>query len=366
MKTLAVPAYISNISAPKTSEQLFNFMNNRGGYDVEAPFRYESVDWTAPKWATKGTIIFYMHAAHANQSLNAVRRQLRENKQDYSQNEYDNAMAFIQYGQELHRKLGGRIFAVARVLDRPSYWADNPGDPHYWKSRMYARVGDFYILEKPLGIEEFRSFITVARQSSITPIVGNDFERLRELIISKNDIVPDYLRDAVAASETLSKIDRSNWLEKSSKYRSCFFLEIQFRKYFVDYFLSSLGDRKTIMREARVQKNGMNDSFVDNIILFRGKYLPVEVKININAEANIVHQLEKYCECDVIYRDSGVNKKIEQGNIYRDHVLVIDTTAVYLYDDRDKSLNEIYKLDSVKDVKDIQYIREKLIATVSR
>ena len=360
MKQITVPAYISNISAPKTPEQLFNFMYNREGYDVEAPFRFDSIDWTAPKWATKGAIVFYMHAAHANQSLNAVKKQLKENKQNYPQNEYENAMAFIQYGKELHRKLGGRIFAVARVLDRPSYWSDDPNDPHYWKSRIYARVGDFCILENPVGIEEFRSSITIARQSSITPVVGNDFELIRKLIIAKNGDVPEYLRDAVVSSETLSRINKDNWLEKSSEYRSSFYLEIQFRKYYVDYFLSVLGDRKTIIREARVRKKGMNDSFVDNIILFGGKYLPVEVKINIHAETNLARQLEKYCNCDDVYRDSGVTEEIDQSRIYRNNVLVFDTEAVYLYDDRFKVLSEVYKLDEVKDIRDIQYIREKI------
>jgi len=365
MKQIAVPSYISNISAPKTPEQLFNFMYNRKGYDVEAPFRFESIDWTAPKWATRGAIVFFMHAAYANQSLNAVKKQLCANKQNYSQEKYDDAMAFIKYGKELHKKLGGHIFAIARVVDRPSHWDDDPNDSHYWKSRIYAHVGDFCILDKPVGIEEFRSFITIARQSSVTPVVGNDFERLRELIIAKNSNVPDYLQDAVVSTEILSKINKDNWLEKSSKYRSSFFLEIQFRKYYVDYFLSLLGDQKTTMREARVRKSGMHDSFVDNIILFKGKFLPVEVKINVDAEANIVHQLEKYCNCDSVYRDSGVTEMLDQSMIYRNYVLVFDTKAVYLYDDRAKSLSEIYKLDKVKDIREIQYIKEKLITLLS-
>ena len=361
MNQLPVPAYISNISAPKTPDQLFNFMYQRGEYDVEALFHFESIDWTAPKWATTGSIVFYMHAAHAYQSLNAVIRQLDDDRQKYSQREYDDAMAFIQHGKKLHKQYGGRIFAIARVLGSPTHYDDEIADPHYWRSRVYAQVGNFFILDNPVGIEEFRSFITVARQSSITPVVGSDFDQLRNLVIAKNDSIPGYLKDAVASPMTLSKITENNWLEISRVYRHSFFLEIQFRKYYVDYFLSVLGDQKSIIREARVQKLGMNDSFVDNIILFNGKFLPVEVKLNIHAEADLTGQLEKYCNCDAVFRDSGVEKKIDIRRVYSNCVLVVDTEAVYLYDDRKKTIVRVYDLDSIKSRDNISLVREKLI-----
>ena len=106
-----------------------------------------------------------------------------------------------------------------------------------------------FLLEKPIDISEFNSVITVSRQSSITPVFGDQYNFLKSLIFQKNSIIEDYFINSIAEPVPLARVNDNNWLEVLNRYRRSFFLEIQFRTYYVDRLLILLGDNKTIYRE---------------------------------------------------------------------------------------------------------------------
>ncbi len=93
----------------------------------------------------------------------------------------------------------------------------------------------------------------------------------------------------------LMKINESNFLEVTKKYRRSFFLEMQYRKYYVDYFIRYLGDQKTYWAECNTYRNGCHTGRVDNVIKVNGKLVPVEVKLNIASEVDFEGQCEQYC-----------------------------------------------------------------------
>lgn len=79
----------------------------------------------------------------------------------------------------------------------------------------------------------------------------------------------------------------------------------------MNYLLRELSDIKTIYRECACYKDKGPASYVDNVILFNGKYLPVEIKLNIKAEKNIIGQVTKYCHLrKLILVNKGSKKTI--------------------------------------------------------
>lgn len=54
-------------------------------------------------------------------------------------------------------------------------------------------------LQHGLDYSEFRDFLPVARQTSITPVIGKNFDMLRDLLISHGNILPDYVLEAEAS-----------------------------------------------------------------------------------------------------------------------------------------------------------------------
>lgn len=107
-------------------------------------------------------------------------------------------------------------------------------------------------------------------------------------------------------------------------------------------------------------KQGRKPSFVDNVIVLDGKYLPVEVKLNINAEKDLVGQLRKYCALDALKLDNK-GRLAPLDKLFNRGVLTIDTNAVYWYSDLNQSIRQIWTLDSVSNKQDILDLREQII-----
>ena len=124
--------------------------------------------------------------------------------------------------------------------------------------------------------------------------------------------------------------------------------------------LRYLSDIKKIYKECACIKGNNPTSFVDNVILFCKKYLPVEVKLLVRATLNINHQLCKYCDDDQIIIDKKANRRIAKEKIYSNRVLVIDTEAIYIYKFENDILMKIYDLDNLNDEENLKEIKETI------
>lgn len=220
------------------------------------------------------------------------------------------------------------------------------------------------ILENPIDSSEFNEYIRITRCGAITGVFGDDYQKLVGTIGEKNKL-PRYVTESVSIPVPLRKINKDNWIEIAGAYRRSFFLEIQFRSFYVNYLLALLGDTKTIYRECRCCKDTNPDSFVDNIIRLKGKYLPIEVKLNIKVEPYLVGQVTKYCELSKCYLTNRAPDYIDSSAMYSNNVVIIDTNKIFLYDDEKKSIEEIYDLDHLKTREDIIYIRQLLVNSLS-
>ncbi len=306
-----IQSFISNTSVPKSLDELQYFIYEHGCFNVEDILNEEEINWTAPPWAKIGDIVFFMHAKYAKSHLTALRTELNNKKQDYTSEEYDTMMQWIARGLTLHKQYGGKIFAIAKVSGLPEhitdFFEDDSDVKLHWSSKIYADMDDVYLLENPVDISEFNEIIRISRQSSITPVFGSDFDALRKIIKSKNEI-PRYFEESIAASLPLSKINSDNWYTLSNEYRRSFMLETQFRNFYVNHLLREISDIKTIYKECRCRKSGIPDSFIDNVIKINGRYLPVEVKLSVACQADINKQVAKYCDDEYIIIDNK-NKK---------------------------------------------------------
>lgn len=366
-----VQSFITNISFPTSLEELYNyvhlfdiekvlgcdylnFTDENCKYSDSMDYECREVCWTAPKWCKKGDIVFFMHSKTANAKIRKLRKELLNKRESLSSNYFWTMMNALIRAEKLHNSYGGKIFAIGKVSGQIINDPDSNGDTQHWKSRIYAPIDSIFLLEYPIDISEFSTKIMVSRQSSITSVSGDNFEYLKKIILHKNMIVESYFESAVADPLPLYKITDDNWLDLVNKHRRSFFLEEQFRTYYVDRFLRYLGDNITFYRECPCIKMGKARSFVDNAIKFYGKYLLVEVKLSVAAEHDIIRQISGYCDLDELWLEKG--KKIKDG-MYSDNILVIDTNMLYLYSNHDHILNPLYDLDNIKNIDDISSLR---------
>ena len=349
-----VQAFIDNISFPRTLEELEWFADE---FDVEQILRVDETEWTAPKWAVQGDIVFFYHAKTAIQKITMLETRLKKERATLTEEYYDWLWDILQRGRNLYREYGGKIFAIGRISGRTIYDPQEGDEILHWASRFYAPIDRVYVLGHPIDISEFSGFLSISTRGAITPVVGSDFDRLKKLIVSQNDIT-QYLKESRAIPLPLKRINAKNWLEVTQHYRRLFTLEIQFRRFYVDYLLRELGDQKTFYSECACYKNGSCTGYVDNAILLHKKWCPVEIKLNTATEAHLFGQLRKYCGVERVIAREGRELPIEK--LVQTKVLVIDTEKVYLYDNNVGEMKEILCLDELKTKEDIQLLRQKL------
>ena len=209
----------------------------------------------------------------------------------------------LKHARTLYDLYGGKIFAVSRVIGAPFYVKEESEILH-WRGRIYAEIGDIHILENPIDISAFSDFIMLSRQSAITAVLGENFEMLKRTISATNK-VPSYFRESKANPVPLNTINDKNWLKLTQVYRRSFFLEIQFRKFYVDYMLREIADKKKIFSECACYKKKKLVGYADNCIWFNGKLCFVEAKLNLDTERNIIEQLTKYSDVESTVLEKG-------------------------------------------------------------
>ena len=344
-----VNAHINNISFPKTIEQLEDFIYEHGCYNVEDVIN-EAVDgytiWTVPRSSVVGDIVLYFHAKTAIQWIRKLETATKA--LDSQLHNKTLLLEWLQRARALYSLYGGKIFAIGRVSSRPE--REDDVFQYHWSGRIYADIKDLWLLENPIDISEFNSFILVSRQSSITPLPSKEFEKLKSLIKSKNFDIPSWFLKSKIGDNILSKVNQKNFIEITHDYRKRFPLEINFRSYYVDYFLKILSGNN-VYRECQCYSQKTPLARVDNVFEFAGKKILLEVKLNISLEANLISQLEQYVYAEYIgLLNNQINKITD---FEKDFMFVIDVYSVYKYDVKKQKLLKEIDLDEINNETDI-------------
>ena len=345
-----VNAHINNISFPKTIEQLEDFIYEHGCYNVEDVIN-EAVDgytiWTVPRSSVVGDIVLYFHAKTAIQWIRKLETATKV--LDPAMHDQKLLVEWLQRARDLYSLYGGKIFAIGRIGSRPEK-EDELEFQNHWSGRVYADVKDLYLLENPIDISEFNSFILVSRQSAITPLPSREFEELKSLIKSRNHNVPKWFLESRIGDNMLSKVSQNNFLEITTSYRKRFPLEINFRSYYVDYFLKTLSG-KNVYRECQCYTARTPLARVDNVFEFDGKRILLEVKLNIELEDDLISQLHQYIFADYISLSNTPNNNTT--DFEKDFMFVIDVYSMYKYNVKSNKLTRIFDLDEIKSKDDI-------------
>ena len=349
-----VQAYIMNNSFEKSLGELLDDMKVRGEILLDDLLGDSSTEWSCPRWCKKGDLSFFMFSKTSISTIRRLKHEFERTKKPYSRRDQYLIEKALARGEELYKQMGGCIFGVGRVSGTVVNRGVASGNEH-WNSPIYAPIEEICFFKNPIHIDEFRDFLTISRANSITPLLGEAFESLKNLIISKNE-VPEYLIKSVATPIPLKNISNENWLIYGKEYRRHFFLEDAFRRYFVDYLLPELGDRRKIYRECGCYKSAGNPPRVDNIILFDGLYLPVEIKLAIENEHNLPMQLEQYCNIQKLVLD-GRTVNNTGDMLYDENVLIIDTEKIYLYYSPTGEIKELFELDNLTSKEEIPVLR---------
>lgn len=348
-----VNVHISNISFPKTIEQLEYFVYEHGSYNVE-DIIMEVNDgytiWTVPRNSCIGDIVLFFHSKTAIQSIRKLETAVNS---DETVKNKEKLRIWLKKARNLYELYGGKIFAIGRIDSVPEF--DDAYDDNMlpYKNRVYAEVTDLFLLTKPIDISEFNSFILISRQSGITKLPANEFEKLKEIIMDKNEDLPRYFIESEIENFNLSNVKYENFLTNTKLYRKRFLIESFFRSYYVDYFIKIFSDGK-YYSECNCYTKDTPNARVDNVFKLNNKYYLLEVKLNIYLEKKLLEQLEQYIKAEYLFLDKERTKQI--FDFEREFMFVIDKFSLYKFYSKSKQLVEVIKLDKVNNHREIKSI----------
>lgn len=351
-----VQAYILNISAIQSIEELREMLNGGYAHTVEMPLmleKQEIQEFTAPKWIMRGDVVFFYHASTASTHNKRLRKEVRNGNFEDS----DKLNEYLDYCDKLYDKYGGRIYAVGVIADNPSYYPDSGWEHPHFKTRIFAPITNVIELDYPVSSKQFKEFLPIARQQGVTPAFGNAFMKLKSLICRYNSV--PYLEKCTTVSFPLKDVQKGTWIRFANENGRRYLNEAQFRKYYVDFLLMSISDDGKIYSEVECIKDGKSVGRVDNVILIDGAYMPVEVKLSTYFnESALIEQLERYVDSDN-FSDIGNDSEYTWENL----VMVIDILNIYMYDsDTKNTLAVVMPLDDIKSMADVRILRNMIVS----
>lgn len=141
-----VQAYIAVVSFPTSIDELRDLADNDYYMDMEEIMLGHDVNYTAPKWAAKGDVIFFYHAKSAIVKIRNLK------KQAIGQKNKDKLMEYLDLAEEIYKACGGNIFCVARVGDNPEIIKDDRENlhwPHFLNQFCFTHSFNLRFLKYP-------------------------------------------------------------------------------------------------------------------------------------------------------------------------------------------------------------------------
>jgi hypothetical protein len=149
--------------------------------------------------------------------------------------------------------------------------------------------------------------------------------------VGQKNTLPPFLRDARGGEAGFRNVNTSNWPTISCAQHVRFIHETQIRAYLLDYLLAEVKDPGTpLLEECQCFRDGRATGFADYFIKLHGQWVPVEAKLNMLAEKDILRQVAKYMHIDAFRPTKGARRD-EIVTIRRAPLcLIADQLGIYL------------------------------------
>ncbi len=326
-----VQACITNVSFPQDLPGLQQMLRKNRYFgtaltdlDLLIDFPNAPKAWTAFRWLTSGDLLFFYHAASAPQRIKRIQRKLqREGNRDPI------LIKVLERAAERANDRAGRIFAVAEISGTPAYERLDDDERHF-QGRIFAPFARVDHLTPGMTLDQLAAIgISISRQSALTSIEGEQFTHLKAFL-QQSGSIPAYLANAFPGGTGFRDVDVATWRAISCAPEQRFIHEGQVRSYLIDYLLDAVKDPRTPrLEECDCRRGGMSTGRADYFITLAGRWVPVEAKLNLQAERDLPAQLAQYTHIDAFTPTRGARRGTPIPTTPSDVCLVIDQAGLY-------------------------------------
>lgn len=175
-------AFIINFQSPKELVDLMDRYDSDGLTNIDHILHFDDtlMEWTVDKNCSVGDEVYFMCAKTSKDHMGRVLAEARLLGES-------DIIAFAEEKLVLYKEYAGKIVATGKVVEDPFQTDDSGYEFPAWRNTWYAKIGSFKLLDTPISIDDFRSFVTVSRTGSITRLSEEQVSQLNTLIASKNN-----------------------------------------------------------------------------------------------------------------------------------------------------------------------------------
>lgn len=340
--TLSVQSCLVSVSFPDSLDGVLNMVEgnkaiSKRSTDLDLLMNFkngDSVFWTAPKWLTKGDIIFFYQTKRAKIRTSRLLAEVRE--------KFPRRRSLIETltrAKEKAELYGGSVFACASVAGVTELFEKR--EKHF-VSRLFAPLKEVHIFESPLRQEAFADYVKIGR-STITPLFKKEFNGIKKLLSEENDL-PNLLRQASLSDKAFKNVNARNWHSISCLPGTHFIHEAQLRAYLVDFLLSEMKDRNTpLLEECECFRDSRKTGRADYFVRIFGQWIPVEVKLDIFREKRLFDQAAKYMNISSFSPAKGVCRIREFKPSCIPLCVILDRAGMYLISQNGKFIKSEFR-----------------------
>lgn len=323
-----IQSCIVSVSFPETLDGVLNMVKgNRSiakwATDLNTLLNFRPEDevfWTAPKWLTEGDIIFFYQTKRAKARIAKLLDEARENFPRKR-----SLINLLERAKENADLYAGSIFACASVAGATQLFEKQ--EKHF-VSRLFAPLKEVYVFGQPLRQGAFNDYVKIGL-STITPLYKREFNGIKKLLFEQNEALP-FLQDAVLGDKTFKNANVRNWRSISCQPNTKFIHEGQIRSYLIDFFLNEIKDSGTpLLEECECFRGKVKTGRADYFMKVFGQWIPVEAKLDIFREKNLLAQAAKYMNISSFSPAKGTyrDRKFEASSIPL--CLILDQAGIY-------------------------------------
>lgn len=329
-----VQSCITSVSFPETLESVFDMVEKNEyardwAMDIDVLLNFdpdEGTAWTAPKWMTQGDILFFYHTKKAKQRISKL---LKEAKSQYRLG--SDIIRLLERAADYSSLYSGAIFGCSSVSGATEYYKKQLG---HFDSRCFAPLGQVHIFDYPLSSDRFADFVKIG-QNTTTPLYKRQFEGIKQLLSEQNTL-PEYLQNSRFGDTSFRNVDQDNWPLISCGKNTRFIHEAQIRAYLLDFLLAELKDKGTlVLEECQCFRDRQRTGIADYFLKVHSNWIPIEAKLNILSEKDVLSQVAKYAQVHSFIPTVGTHT--HRGKIYNvtglSICLIVDQSGVYIVSD---------------------------------
>lgn len=359
-----VEASIRSISLDKDVSIILNrYFETKELSSIDKIFEQSLNFVQVPKTAKIGDIVFFYLSETSVDNMYNIKTQVEDSQEEIPEEYMEIIGQSLLKSQEYYEKFGKCIFAYTRVAGTRLNSEISTELNKENTKELFAPIDNITLLDSPIPLKDLKLSVNISSLLGTNELLPGDFEKIKNHILEAEyaSEMPLFFKLSKPTQTPVNSINTKNWIFTANEFRRRFITSFQLKKYFIDFLMDSLDEKKEAYKICKVLKPSTEPFLIDYVINFDEKLLPVVVRQNLSTSLDQDTLASNVCYPQKIILNEEKKLESDSSILIQNKVLVIDMNTVYVYSHHNKTYSEIFHFKDLKHDVDLLAIRSFLL-----